>query len=88
MLTELAFDSGVRFGLDLASGRLEFHEALRAELRERLKSDIRVERLIGEWLSDERNAIQKVSRNCSGRPTLNATCERLGANSISRRCPI
>jgi exodeoxyribonuclease V beta subunit len=54
MLTELAFDSGVRFGLDLASGRHEFHEALRAELRERLKSDPRVERLVGEWLSDER----------------------------------
>ena len=54
MLTELAFDSGVRFGIDLTSGRLEFHEALRAELRERLKSDVRVERLIGEWLSDER----------------------------------
>jgi exodeoxyribonuclease V beta subunit len=53
MLTELAFDSGVRFGLDLASGRLEFHAALRAELRERLKSDVRVERLMGEWLSDE-----------------------------------
>ena len=54
MLTELAFDSGVRFGLDLTSGRLEFHEALRAELRERLKSDVRVERLVGEWLSDEK----------------------------------
>jgi exodeoxyribonuclease V beta subunit len=54
MLTELAFDSGVRFGLDLASGRHEFHEAVRAELRERLKSDIRIERLVGEWLSDER----------------------------------
>src|SRR5258707_4202232 len=54
MLTELAFDSGVRFGLDLASRRHEFHEALRAELRERLKSDRRVERLVGEWLSDER----------------------------------
>src|SRR6202167_6321095 len=53
MLTELAFDSGVRFGLDLASGRLEFHAALRAELRARLKADLRVERLIGEWLSDE-----------------------------------
>jgi exodeoxyribonuclease V beta subunit len=54
MLTELAFDSGVRFGLDLASGRREFHEAIRAELRERLKSDIRVQRLLGEWLSDEK----------------------------------
>ena len=54
MLTELAFDSGVRFGIDLTSGRLEFHDALRAELRERLKSDVRVERLIGEWLSDEK----------------------------------
>jgi exodeoxyribonuclease V beta subunit len=54
MLTELAFDSGVRFGLDLASGRLEFHNALRAELRERLKSDVRVENLIGEWLADEK----------------------------------
>jgi exodeoxyribonuclease V beta subunit len=54
MLTELAFDSGVRFGLDLASGRREFHEAIRAELRERLKSDARVARLVGEWLSDEK----------------------------------
>src|SRR5271156_5574360 len=54
MLTELAFDRGVRFGLALASGRLEFHDALRAELRERLKSDVRVEQLMGEWLSDEK----------------------------------
>ena len=54
MLTELAFDSGVRFGLDLTNGRLEFHEAMRAELRERLKSDVRVERLVGEWLSEEK----------------------------------
>ena len=60
MLTELAFDSGVRFGLDLASGRLEFHEALRAELRERLKADVRVERLIGEWLSDEGRSADKL----------------------------
>src|ERR1700735_2323656 len=58
MLTELAFDSGVRFGLDLASGRLEFHDALRAELRKRLKSDVRVERLIGEWLSGEKHNSQ------------------------------
>jgi exodeoxyribonuclease V beta subunit len=54
MLTELAFDSGMRFGLDLANGRLEFHEALRAELRARLKSDVRIERLVGEWLSEEK----------------------------------
>ncbi len=54
MLTELTFDSGVRFGLDLTSGRHEFHEALRAELREKLKSDARVERLVAEWLSDEK----------------------------------
>ncbi len=54
MLTELAFDSGVRFGLDLASGRREFHEALRAELRERLQSDSRVQQLVGEWLSNEK----------------------------------
>ncbi len=54
MLSELAFDSGVRFGIDLASGRFEFHDAFRAELRERLKSDGRVQQLIGRWLSDER----------------------------------
>ena len=54
MLTELAFDSGVRFGLDLASGRREFHEAMRSELRERLKSDAIVDRLVTEWLSDEK----------------------------------
>jgi exodeoxyribonuclease V beta subunit len=60
MLTELAFDSGVRFGLDLASGRLEFHEALRAELRERLKSDARVQRLVAEWLSDGGRSSEKL----------------------------
>jgi exodeoxyribonuclease V beta subunit len=60
MLTELAFDSGVRFGLDLASGLLEFHESLRAELRERLKSDARVQRLVGEWLSDEGRSTEKL----------------------------
>jgi exodeoxyribonuclease V beta subunit len=60
MLIELAFDSGVRFGLDLASGRLEFHEALRAELRERLKSDECVQRLIAEWLSDEARTSEKL----------------------------
>ena len=60
MLTELAFDSGVRFGLDLASGRLEFHESLRAELRERLKSDAPVQRLVGEWLSDEGRSSEKL----------------------------
>ncbi|MFZ2063916.1 MAG: UvrD-helicase domain-containing protein [Candidatus Binatus sp.] len=54
MLTELAFDSGVRFGLDLASGRHQFHEAVRAELRDELKSDSCVKRLVGEWLSDDR----------------------------------
>ncbi len=54
MLTELTFDSGVRFGLDLASGRHEFHEALRSELRERLKTDAPVERLVAEWLSDNK----------------------------------
>jgi exodeoxyribonuclease V beta subunit len=60
MLTELAFDSGVRFGLDLASGRLEFHESLRAELRERLKSDARVQQLVEEWLSDEGRTSDKL----------------------------
>jgi exodeoxyribonuclease V beta subunit len=60
MLTELAFDSGVRFGIDLASGRLEFHQALRAELRERLKSDARIERLIGEWLSDDGSTLDEL----------------------------
>src|SRR5271165_5518268 len=54
MLTELAFDSGMRFGIDLTSGRIAFHEAVRAELRERLKSDARVQQLVAEWLSDER----------------------------------
>jgi exodeoxyribonuclease V beta subunit len=60
MLTELAFDSGARFGMDFTSGRLEFHNAVRAELRERLKSDARVQRLIAEWLSDERHTSDKL----------------------------
>ncbi len=60
MLTELAFDSGARFGLDLTSGRFEFHAALRAELRDRLKADAIVKRLIGEWFSDERRDSEKL----------------------------
>ncbi len=77
MLTELAFDSGVRFGLDLASGRHEFHEAIRAELRERLKSDSCVERLVGEWLSDERRTSDSLE-DLLWRPARNATCEVSG----------
>jgi exodeoxyribonuclease V beta subunit len=60
MLTELAFDSGARFGLDLTSGRLEFHAALRAELRDRLKSDAAMKQLIGQWFSDEKRDWKKL----------------------------
>jgi exodeoxyribonuclease V beta subunit len=60
MLTELAFDSGARFEIDLTSGRLEFHAALRAELRERLKSDDHVRWLISEWFSSERRTSKEL----------------------------
>ncbi len=86
MLTELAFDSGVRFGLDLTNGRLEFHEALRAELRERLKSDVRVERLVGEWLSDEKrtsDTLENLLWNAHSQRYLRTVGRELNQNALT-----
>jgi exodeoxyribonuclease V beta subunit len=49
-LTELAFDSGVRFQLDLVDSRRAFHRAFRAELREGLATDESSRRLLAQWL--------------------------------------
>lgn len=56
MLTELAFQSGARMSVEVADARTLFHEAFRAELRERLASDEWMGPLLGEWLDDDRDS--------------------------------
>ena len=58
MLTELAFESGARMRLEVADARTMFHEAFRAELRERFASDEWMSRVLDEWLADDREPDQ------------------------------
>ncbi|HTR63088.1 MAG TPA: UvrD-helicase domain-containing protein [Candidatus Binataceae bacterium] len=55
MLTDLAFESGARMQLEVADARTMFHEAFRAELRERFASDEWMSRVLAEWLDDDRD---------------------------------
>ncbi len=52
-LSELAFQSGMRFEIELTDGRANFHEAFRAELREHIATDETAKRLIEEWLANK-----------------------------------
>jgi exodeoxyribonuclease V beta subunit len=56
MLTDLAFPSGTRFAVEVADARAMFHEAFRAELRERFASDEWMRGLLEEWLADDEDA--------------------------------
>ncbi len=51
VLTDLAFDSGSGFHLELIEARLAFHRAFREELRERAAADETIRGLLGEWLT-------------------------------------
>ncbi len=53
MLTEFAFESRARFDVEVIDGRTAFHEAFRAELREKLATDEWAKKLLREWLEDE-----------------------------------
>jgi len=57
MLGDLAFDSGMRFIVDVAPGMKLFHEAFRTVLREHLAVDEDAVVLLGQWL-DDRDAVR------------------------------
>ncbi|MGO9453956.1 MAG: UvrD-helicase domain-containing protein [Candidatus Binataceae bacterium] len=54
MLADLAFQSGTRLNVEVADARTLFHEAFRAELRERFAPDEWMSNLLEEWLADEK----------------------------------
>lgn len=57
VLSDLAFDSGTRFAVDVAPGKKLFHEAFRTVLREHLAVDKDAAALLGQWL-DDRDAVK------------------------------
>ncbi len=60
MLTELAFQTGTRFAVEVSDSRAMFHEAFRAELRERFALDEWMRRMLEEWLADERRTADRL----------------------------
>lgn len=52
VLSELAFDSGMSFQVEVVDSRGAFHAAFRAELREQLASDGPARAMLAEWLGD------------------------------------
>jgi exodeoxyribonuclease V beta subunit len=52
VLTELAFDTGARFGTEAADGRALFHEAFRAVLREKKIASSEYAGPLAKWVGD------------------------------------
>jgi exodeoxyribonuclease V beta subunit len=52
-LSELAFQSGMRFGIELTDAQSSWHEAFRAELREHFAIDPAAKQLTDEWLAEK-----------------------------------
>src|SRR5258708_9350191 len=50
-LSELAFQTGTRFEVEVTDALSSFHEAFRAELREHIAGDQTANRLLAEWLA-------------------------------------
>jgi exodeoxyribonuclease V beta subunit len=61
-LTELAFHSGARFGVEMVDRESAFHEAFRAELRENLAGAEPLRRLLAQWLEDEQRTIDNLEK--------------------------
>ncbi len=52
ILSELAFQTGTRFELEVTDTLSSFHEAFRAELREHIAGDQPARKLLAEWLAE------------------------------------
>src|SRR6266404_6952128 len=50
-LSELAFQTGTRFEVEVTDALSSFHEAFRAELREHIAGDQAASKLLAEWLA-------------------------------------
>ncbi|MGH7781902.1 MAG: UvrD-helicase domain-containing protein [Candidatus Binataceae bacterium] len=62
ILTELAFDTGVRFGTEAADGRALFHEAFRAVLRGKKISDAAYAGLLETWIAKPNRSIDDLEK--------------------------
>ena len=62
VLSELAFGSGARFGLELVDGQRAFHEAMRAAMRETLAREAEPRGLLENWLADENRNLSKLEK--------------------------
>ncbi|HUA32443.1 MAG TPA: UvrD-helicase domain-containing protein [Candidatus Binataceae bacterium] len=62
VLSELAFGTGARFGLELVDGQRAFHEAMRAALRETLAREDEPRGLLETWLEDENRNLIKLEK--------------------------
>ncbi len=56
ILTDLAFDTGAAFGLEVVDAHRALHRAFRSELREVLAVDDRTRVLLDEWMTDGETA--------------------------------
>ena len=56
ILTDLAFDTGAPFGLEVVDAHRVFHRAFRAELREVLATDKSTRALLDEWMAEGETA--------------------------------
>ena len=54
ILSELAFQTGTRFEVEVTDALSSFHEAFRAELREHVAGDQAARKLLSEWLAKHR----------------------------------
>ncbi len=62
VLTELAFDTGARFGTEAADGRALFHEAFRAVLREKKISDAEYSEPLEKWIKDSGKSVDDLEK--------------------------
>ena len=60
VLSELAFGTGSRFGLELIDSRRAFHEAMRATLRDTFAVEDRPRDLLRRWLESDDRDIKKL----------------------------
>ena len=58
-LSELAFQTGTRFEVEVTDALSSFHEAFRAELREHIAGDQTAGRLLAEWLKKHSSPASK-----------------------------
>ncbi len=62
VLTELAFDTGARFGTEAADGRALFHEAFRAVLREKRIASAEYSEPLEKWIKDSGKPVDDLEK--------------------------